>query len=105
MAMREVAIHTDYIQLDQALKLAGVVASGGEAKAAIQDGSVLVNGSAETRRGKKLHVGDTIEFRGTVMHVVQAGGAKGIDGSDEAERTGPTERTGGQRVGKPDRAD
>ena len=48
--MKDLVIRTEYIQLDQALKLAGLVGSGGEAKAAIQGGSVLVNGATETSR-------------------------------------------------------
>jgi ribosome-associated protein len=50
----------DYIELDQFLKLAQVVSSGGEAKRLIQSGSVLVNSVVETRRGRKLRAGDTV---------------------------------------------
>lgn len=48
------------IQLDQFLKLRGVVQSGGEAKHLIQNGEVMVNGEVETRRGRKLESGDNI---------------------------------------------
>lgn len=46
--------------LDQFLKFVGVVGSGGQAKLAIQDGYVMVNGELETRRGRKLVPGDVI---------------------------------------------
>ena len=47
--------------LGQALKVASLVGSGGEAKILIQAGEVLVNGEVETRRGRKLHQGDVVE--------------------------------------------
>jgi ribosome-associated protein len=47
--------------LGQALKVASIVGSGGEAKVLIQAGEVLVNGEVETRRGRKLHQGDVVE--------------------------------------------
>ena len=47
-----------------ALKAAGLVDSGVEAKIVIADGEVLVNGQVETQRGKKLHDGDQVEFHG-----------------------------------------
>lgn len=50
----------DYIKLDQFLKLAGVVRSGGEAKHLIQSGGVMVNGEVDTRRGRKLRHGDVV---------------------------------------------
>ncbi|MEX1020204.1 MAG: RNA-binding S4 domain-containing protein [Litorilinea sp.] len=54
----------EYIKLDQFLKLAGVVRSGGEAKVLIQAGKVTVNGAVETRRGRKLYHGDQINALG-----------------------------------------
>ena len=48
--------------LGQALKVASLVGSGGEAKVLIQAGEVLVNGEVETRRGRKLHEGDVVEI-------------------------------------------
>lgn len=54
----------DTIALDRFLKLANVVQSGGEAKHLIQSGAVQVNGSAETRRGRKLRPGDLVEVNG-----------------------------------------
>ena len=47
--------------LGQALKVASMVGSGGEAKVLIQAGEVLVNGEVETRRGRKLEAGDVVE--------------------------------------------
>jgi ribosome-associated protein len=47
--------------LGQALKVASLVGSGGEAKVLIQAGEVLVNGEVETRRGRKLEEGDAVE--------------------------------------------
>ena len=47
--------------LGQALKVASLVGSGGEAKVVIQAGDVLVNGEVETRRGRMLHEGDVVE--------------------------------------------
>ncbi len=49
------------ITLGQALKAANLVGSGGEAKALIQAGEVLVNGEVETRRGRRLREGDVVE--------------------------------------------
>lgn len=62
--MMEITIRDEFIKLGQALKLAGLVESGVEAKFEIQDGHVLVNGEVEYQRGKKLHPGDTFEFNG-----------------------------------------
>lgn len=62
--MNYINIKDDYIKLGQALKLAGMVGSGVEAKVVIQDGQVLVNGEVELQRGKKLHNGDVFSFNG-----------------------------------------
>ena len=59
----------EFIKLGQALKKAGLVESGVDAKFFIQDGQVKVNGEVDTRRGKKLYPGDTFEFEGTVVLV------------------------------------
>lgn len=55
--------------LGQALKLSGMVLSGGEAKVVITDGLVMVNGEPETRRGRKLSSGDVIELNGARAEV------------------------------------
>lgn len=52
------------IRLDQFLKLANLVGSGGEAKMLILDGQVKVNGETEERRGRKLQEGDAVEVDG-----------------------------------------
>ena len=68
-AMQEITIRDDFIKLGQAMKLAGLVGSGVEAKVLIQDGMVSVNGEVETRRGRKLVVGDEFEFDGNTIKV------------------------------------
>ena len=69
MYMEEIEIKDDFIKLGQAMKLAGLVSSGIEAKIVIQEGQVLVNGEVDTRRGKKLVSGDTFEFQGQIVKV------------------------------------
>ena len=59
-----VVIHTEFIKLQDAMKYANIVYSGGEAKQMILDGMVNVNGEACTMRGKKLYPGDTFKFNG-----------------------------------------
>lgn len=56
-------ITTEFIKLDQFLKLCNWVSSGGEAKQVIAEGLVKVNGQIETRRGKKLFKGDIISLQ------------------------------------------
>ena len=60
-----VAIETEFIKLQDAMKYANIVYSGGEAKALIQEGEVMVNGEVCTMRGKKLRCGDKFQFDGT----------------------------------------
>ena len=59
----------EFIKLGQALKKAGVVGSGVDAKMLIQDGQVEVNGEVEYQRGKKLHEGDVITFNGESVQI------------------------------------
>lgn len=59
-----VTIQTEFIKLDNALKFANAVESGGMAKTVIQDGRVSVNGEVCTMRGKKLYAGDRFSFMG-----------------------------------------
>jgi ribosome-associated protein len=66
----EIKIKDDFIKLGQALKLAGVVEDGVEAKIAIQDGLVKVNGEVDERRGRKVYVGDVISFGGQEIRVI-----------------------------------
>ena len=63
------AIHTEFIKLQDALKYANVVYSGGEAKQLILDGQVTVNGEVCTMRGKKLRDGDTVEIDERIYRV------------------------------------
>lgn len=53
-------LEDEYIQLQNVLKVCGLVDSGAMAKNIIQDGLVKVNGELETRRGKKIRVGDVV---------------------------------------------
>lgn len=62
--MKTMTITTEYIKLQDLLKLANAVENGGEAKECIQGGEVKVNGEVCTMRGKKLRPGDTVTFRG-----------------------------------------
>ena len=59
-----VAITTEFIKLESAMKLANIVISGGSAKNEIQEGYVTVNGEVCTMRGKKLYPGDTFAWSG-----------------------------------------
>lgn len=67
--MFKIKLREDHIKLGQALKAAGVVESGVDAKFVIQDGLVKVNGSIETQRGKKLKAGDKVEFDGEEIFI------------------------------------
>lgn len=67
----EIRIRDEFIKLGQALKLAGVVEDGVEAKFAIQDGLVRVNGEVEERRGRKVYEGDVISFNGDEIKVIR----------------------------------
>lgn len=67
--MEKVILRDDFIKLGQAMKLAGMVGSGVDAKMLIQDGQVEVNGEVEYQRGKKLHEGDVITFNGESVQI------------------------------------
>lgn len=62
--MKIIPISSEYIKLDQFLKLSDCVPTGGMAKAILQDGAVKVNREPEERRGRKLYPGDVIEVAG-----------------------------------------
>ena len=66
-----VKLRDEYIKLGQALKAAGLVENGVDAKYAIQDGLVMVNGETEFQRGKKLHAGDVVEFEGETITITE----------------------------------
>lgn len=65
----DLEIRDEFIKLGQALKLAGIAASGVDAKLMIEDGLVLVNGEVERRRGKKLRDGDVVSAEGNTFTV------------------------------------
>ena len=67
--MQVVSIRDEFIKLGQALKLAGAVENGAEAKEVIAGGEVTVNGEEENRRGRKLYAGDVFSFRGTEYRI------------------------------------
>ena len=67
--MEIIKLREEFIKLVQALKAAGLVESGVEAKEVIQDGFVKVNGEVDTRRGKKLYDGDIVFFDGTEIKI------------------------------------
>ena len=67
----EIKIRDEFIKLGQALKLAGVVEDGVEAKYAIQDGLVQVNGEVDQRRGRKVYEGDVIPFEDQEIKVIR----------------------------------
>lgn len=66
----EVTIKTEFIKLDQLLKYANLVETGGHAKMLILDGEVKVNGEACLQRGKKIRVGDVVQLGGETIKVV-----------------------------------
>lgn len=61
----------EFIKLGQALKKAGLVDSGVDAKMVIQDGLVSVNGEVELQRGKKLHGGEIVSFNGEQVKIIR----------------------------------
>ena len=67
--MENIQIDTEYIKLDSFLKLSGLVVTGGQAKAAVQDGGGSVNGAVCLMRGKKLRDGDVVEAAGRKFRV------------------------------------
>ncbi len=67
--MEIIELNEEYIKLGQALKAAGFVDSGAEAKEVISEGLVTVNGIKEIRRGKKLHKGDKVYYNGGEIEI------------------------------------
>lgn len=68
--MQELKLKDEYIKLGQALKAAGLVSSGIDAKIVIKEGMVKVNGEVELQRGKKLYDGAVISFEGEEVKIV-----------------------------------
>ncbi len=70
--METIVIETEYIKLQDLLKFASLVSTGGEAKIAVTEGEVRVNGEVCTQRGKKIRPGDAVLFRGRELTVSYA---------------------------------
>jgi ribosome-associated protein len=68
--MREIVITGELIRLGQLLKLAGIVASGAEAKTLLTQETVMVNGQVEQRRGRQLHRGDIVMVAGSELRIL-----------------------------------
>lgn len=69
--METIKLRDEYIKLGQALKVAGLVGSGVDAKVVIQNGHVEVNGMVETQRGKKLYDGDLVTYNGSSIKIIK----------------------------------
>ena len=67
--MEVIKLRDEYIKVGQALKAAGLVETGVDAKYAIEDGLVKVNGEVATQRGKKLHAGDVVSYDGETIKI------------------------------------
>ena len=65
----DISISTEYIKLDQLLKFAGIAENGADAKFIIMEENVSVNGEIETRRGRKIVKGDTVQVGEEIINV------------------------------------
>lgn len=72
MTVEPFELRTEYIDLLQLLKATGNAATGGDAKFAVDSGEVKVNGELESRKRRKLRVGDQVELRGQIRIVIMA---------------------------------
>ena len=70
--MKNIIIHTEFIKLQDLLKYANLVETGGMAKECVQGGEVMVNGEICTMRGKKIRPGDVVVFDGVDLTVAYA---------------------------------
>ncbi|MDP2282534.1 MAG: RNA-binding S4 domain-containing protein [Pseudohongiella sp.] len=68
--MRVITVNTVPVELYKILKFEGLVSSGAEAKAAVAEGLVKVNGDIESRKRKKILAGDLIEFGSETLRIV-----------------------------------
>ena len=68
--METIKLRDEYIKLGQALKAVGLCETGVDAKYAIEDGLVKVNGNVEYQRGKKLRDGDVVTYQGETIRIV-----------------------------------
>lgn len=71
--MKNIYITTEYIKLDQFLKLADITGSGGESRSFINNNKIIVNEEPENRRGKKIRNGDVIIINDVSYKIIQAG--------------------------------
>ena len=69
MKAEKIKIETEYIKLQDLLKLCGLTGTGGEAKIVIQNGEVMVNGEVCTQRGRKIRPDDTVDYHGLLLGV------------------------------------
>ena len=67
--IQDIPITTEFIKLQDAMKLANLVESGGEAKLLIQEGQVFLNDEVCTQRGRKLRPGDSFTFEGITCRI------------------------------------
>ena len=70
MQKEVIKISDEYIKLQDLIKFAGIVPTGGQAKYLIQNGEILVNGEVCTMRGKKMRNGDTAQFEDKIIEVI-----------------------------------
>ena len=68
--MKQVRIHTEYIELQNVLKLENIISTGGEAKIYLQMNDVFVNDILENRRGRKLYPGDQVKI-GNIVYLIE----------------------------------
>jgi ribosome-associated protein len=66
---RDIEIRGEMIRLGQLLQFAGIVDTGGDAKALLAEHAVAVNGETETRRGRQLHRGDVVSVAGQTLRL------------------------------------
>ena len=66
---KEITIITEYIELQQLLKKANLISSGGETKVFLAENKIIVDGVEENRRGKKLYPGTVVEIFGVEYHI------------------------------------
>ena len=67
----KIKIEEEFIRLDNLIKFSGLCATGGQAKYLIQNGEVKLNGEICTMRGKKIRNGDSVEYNGQTVEVMQ----------------------------------
>lgn len=72
--MESIKIHTEEIQLDQLLKWAGIVESGGQVRPMLDEQLILLNGQIETAKRRRIHAGDIIEIKNLGCWQVEAEG-------------------------------